>query len=108
MTSLERWPLYRNVQPDILRVPGHVWHGEFAQAVEPRGPEDPICAVAWNIDRGIRGDAVARLLRDHPLMKEGSDLLISELDWGMAPTQYQFIAWELVIVCGMNYAFATC
>jgi len=106
--SLERSPLYRNVQPDIQRVLGHVWQGEFAQAVEPRGPEDPICAVAWNIERGIRGDAIARLLRDHPLLKEAGVLLLSELDWGMARTQNRFIARELAIVLGMNYAFAPC
>ena len=106
--SLERSPLYRKVQPDIERVLGHVWQGEFAQAVEPRGREDPICAVAWNIERGMRADAISRLVRDHPLLKEAGVLLLSELDWGMARTQNRFIARDLAMVLGMNYAFAPC
>src|SRR5438552_10918291 len=93
--SLERSPLYRKVQPEIQRVLGHVWQGEFAQAVEPRGPEDPICAVAWNIERGIRGDAIARLLRHHPLPKAAGVLRLSELDLGMARTQNRVIALEM-------------
>jgi len=106
--SLERSPLYRKVQPDIERVLEHVWQGEFAQALEPRGREDPICAVAWNIERGMRADAISRLVRDHPLLKEAGVLLLSELDWGMARTQNRFITRDLAMVLGMNYAFAPC
>src|SRR5256712_11823699 len=60
------------------------------------------------MERGIRGDAIARLLRDHPLLKEAGVLLISELDWGMARTQNRFIARDLAEALRMNYAFAPC
>lgn len=70
--------------------------------------EKTIGAVAWNIERGMRADAVARLLRQHPTLNHADVLLLSELDWGMARTGNCFIARDLAEAIGMNYAFAPC
>ena len=106
--SLERSPLYQKVQADIERVLGHVWQGEFAQQAEAGAPEDSICALAWNIERGMRADAIIQLFRDHPILNRAGILLLSELDWGMARTQNRFIARDLAAALRMNYAFAPC
>ena len=106
--ALEQSPMYRKVQSEIERVLGHVWQGEFAQTLEAGGPEDSICALAWNIERGMRADAIIRLLRDDPILNRAGILLLSELDWGMARTQNRFIARDLAAALRMNYAFAPC
>ena len=106
--ALEQSSLYRKVQSEIERVLGHVWQGALAERSEAVAPDNSICAIAWNIERGMRADAIVRLFRDHPSLNRAGILLLSELDWGMARTQNRFIARDLAEALRMNYAFAPC
>jgi endonuclease/exonuclease/phosphatase family metal-dependent hydrolase len=65
-------------------------------------------AVAWNIERGLRLEAIIRFLQQHPWLRSADVLLLSELDWGMARTGNRFVAREIAASLGMSYAFAPC
>jgi endonuclease/exonuclease/phosphatase family metal-dependent hydrolase len=106
--ELERYPLYQKTKPEIDRVLDTVWQEDLAAAGVSVQPQASIKAVAWNIERGIHAGAIARLLREHPVLKGADILLLSELDWGMARTGNRFIAQDLATVLGVNYAFAPC
>ena len=104
--ELERSSLYRELKPDLDRLVGHIWRDGFARDSAPAG--DSIRAVAWNIERGIRMDAILQSLKEHPVLADADVLLLSELDWGMARTDNRFVAREIAEALQMDYAFATC
>src|SRR5215468_2507513 len=82
--ELERSDLYRKLKADIDEVLEHVWHEQLREPSRIEEVEKPINVIAWNIERGMRLDAVARLLREEPVLNHADVLLLSELDWGMA------------------------
>src|SRR5262249_50847023 len=104
--ELERSSLFRKLKPSIECVLSHVWLEELIQGTPTAS--DSIRAVAWNIERGMRLDAVVRALREHSSLAGADILLLSELDWGMARTENRFVAREIASSLGMNYAFAPC
>jgi endonuclease/exonuclease/phosphatase family metal-dependent hydrolase len=104
--ELEDSSLFQKMKPDIDRVLGHTWHEDLADP--PSTSNQSIRAVAWNIERGIRLEAVARCLQKHPALADADILLLSELDWGMARTQNRFVARDIATELRMNYAFAPC
>jgi endonuclease/exonuclease/phosphatase family metal-dependent hydrolase len=104
--DLEQSSRYREMKLDIERLLDHVWQEVLAEDAEL--PTDSICAVAWNIERGIRLDAIIQYLQEHPSLAHAGVLFLSELDWGMARTQNRFVAKEIASSLGMNYAFAPC
>src|SRR5689334_8710121 len=104
--ELERSRSFRKLQPDIERVLEQIWQEDLAPA--PVSTSGPIRVVAWNIERGIQLDAIIATLRDHPSLRAADVLLLSELDWGMARTGNRFIARDIAVALGMNYAFAPC
>ncbi len=105
--DLEESSVYKKVKPDIDRVLANTWHEDFAPCISGTA-DNKIRTVAWNIERGMCLDEVARLLKDHSELTRADVLLLSELDWGMARTGNRFVARELATVLGMNYAFAPC
>jgi endonuclease/exonuclease/phosphatase family metal-dependent hydrolase len=104
--ELEDSSLYRKLKPEIARILDHVWHEENA----PRNSSgaEPVRAVAWNVERGMRVDAAIELLKEHPSLASADVLLLSELDWGMARTGNRFIAADIASSLEMNFAFAPC
>src|SRR5579862_3524720 len=63
--ELERSGLYRQLKTDIHEVLQQVWQEQLVDPLKTEAKESSITAIAWNIERGIRIDAVARLLREH-------------------------------------------
>ncbi len=106
--ELERSALYGKLKPDIQSVLERVWHERILDTPANDFRGDSIQAVAWNIERGIRADAVARFFSEHLALKRADILLLSELDWGMARTGNRFIARDLARALAMDYAFAPC
>src|SRR5262249_30289954 len=92
--ELEQSKLYQKLKPEIEETLGHVWQASIP-AVDSASADDTLQVVAWNIERGMRSDAVALLLREHPALKQADILLLSELDWGMARTGNRFVARDL-------------
>ena len=104
--ALEESSAYQRLQAEIGAVLSRVWQEELAgPAVQAK---ESIEAVAWNIERGIRLDAIIHKLRSHPELQTADVLLLSELDWGMARTNNRFVAREIAAALGLNYAFAPC
>jgi endonuclease/exonuclease/phosphatase family metal-dependent hydrolase len=108
MQALESSPIYRKVRPDIERGLDRVWCGAFAPPAAIGQDCNCICAVAWNIERGMRLDQVIEALRHHPDLRAADIVLLSELDWGMARTGNRFVARDIAAALRMNYAFAPC
>ena len=106
--ALERSNIYKKLKPDIDDVLEHVWQEQLTGGPVVVASNKPVSVVAWNIERGMRTDAVAHLLREHPDLKDADVLLLSELDWGMARTGNRFVAHDLAEATGMNFAFAPC
>src|SRR5262245_56727349 len=104
--ELERSSIYRKLRPDIDCVLNHIWHEAFA--APGAASDNSVRAIAWNIERGIHLDGIIRSLREHPLLDQADVLFLSELDWGMARTDNQFVAHEIASALRMNYAFAPC
>src|SRR5437773_740834 len=82
--ELEGSDLYRKLKTDIESLLEEVWQEQLVDVLKPPLTEKTISAVAWNIERGMRADAVARLFREHQALNHADVLLLSELDWGMA------------------------
>jgi endonuclease/exonuclease/phosphatase family metal-dependent hydrolase len=104
--DLETSTLYRKLKPNLERILSHVWYEELVTATPPSGRG--VKAVAWNIERGIRTDAICRFLQDHQDLRGADVLLLSELDWGMARTENRFVVRDIAGSLNMNYAFAPC
>ena len=104
--ALEESPAYRRLQAEIGAVLSHVWQEELAGSAVTY--KESIGVVAWNIERGIRVDAIIHMVRAHPELQSADVLLLSEVDWGMARTNNRFIAREIAVALGLNYAFAPC
>jgi endonuclease/exonuclease/phosphatase family metal-dependent hydrolase len=67
---------------------------------------DEIAALAWNIERGIVFDGIVDALKNHEGLKNKDILLLTELDYGMARSGNRFVAQEIAVELGLNYAFA--
>jgi len=104
--ALEESPAYRGLEAEIGAVLSHVWREELAGSAVKN--KEPIEVVAWNIERGIKVDAIIHMLRAHPELQSADVLLLSEADWGMARTNNRFIARDIAAALGLNYAFAPC
>ena len=70
------------------------------------GGSDRISALAWNIERGTRFEGIVDALKYDPRLSGRDLLLLTELDYGMARSGNRFVARELAIELGLNYAFA--
>lgn len=62
--SLERSNVYQKLKPKLESILNSVWQEEFVCTPSPAS--NAICAVAWNIERGMRIDPIIRLLQQHP------------------------------------------
>ncbi len=67
---------------------------------------NPVKALAWNLERGIRFDGILDALENHEKLKDKDVLLLTELDYGMARSGNRFVARELARALKMSYAFA--
>ena len=104
--ELERSSIYLKLKPDLESILNSVWQEEFVRSES--SARRSICAVAWNIERGMRLESVITLLQQHPSLASADVLLLSELDWGMARTANRFVARDIGAALGFRYAFAPC
>ena len=102
--ELEESNVYGELKPHIEQILESIWQEEI-QTAQPLH-SNCVRAVSWNIERGVRLDGVIQILRQHPLLQSGDVLLLSELDWGMARSGNRFVARDIALALGMNYAFA--
>ncbi|MGI8565725.1 MAG: endonuclease/exonuclease/phosphatase family protein [Pyrinomonadaceae bacterium] len=102
--------LYRNLKPEIEQLLGSIAQEDFSPATPVRSPEqrESIKATAWNIERGKCLPQIIRALCEENDLAASDVLLLTELDYGMARTNNQFVAREIASALRMNYVFAPC
>lgn len=98
--------LYQQIRPDVERIMNAVVVEHLAEKSDAKNISDPIRALAWNIERGIRFDGIVEALKNHEGLKDKDLLLLTELDYGMARSGNRFVAQEIARELGLNYAFA--
>jgi endonuclease/exonuclease/phosphatase family metal-dependent hydrolase len=109
--ALKASKLYAKLRPEIERVLESVVLEDFTRTNADnlsREADGPLRAIAWNIERGIRLEAIIRALKEHPDMRASDILLLTELDHGMARTDNRNVAREIAYALELNYAFAPC
>ena len=102
--ELEAAPIYGELRTEIERVLGGTVHEDFSSGTNEKPSH--FRATAWNIERGLRLEGIIRVLQEHPRLSQSDLLLVTELDYGMTRTQNRFVARDLAVALGMNYAFA--
>jgi endonuclease/exonuclease/phosphatase family metal-dependent hydrolase len=102
--ELEESHVYRKLKPDFDRILESIWQEEIEAAQSSQS--DLVRVVSWNVERGAQFDSLIRILRENPTLQSADVLLLSELDWGMARSGNRFVARDMAIALGMNYAFA--
>lgn len=100
--ALERSPLYREIRTKIQRI----LQAYDLSTTKTQVPTEPYYrCVAWNIERGMRFDAILSSLESHPILSEADILLLTETDYGMARSGNRHVAREIAQTLGMNYFF---
>lgn len=101
--ELHRSPLYQKLRPKIEQVfrSYELVNSEPIPAVEPY-----YRCVSWNIERGMRFEAILHFLRNHPILSKADILLLTETDYGMARSGNRNVAGEIAKELKMNYFFA--
>lgn len=103
--QLERDFLYRRKRAEIDRVLDAFEWGHAIDTV-PRHAPDTLRAVAWNIERGKRFDALSGRLADDVELGGADLLLLTEVDKGMGRSGNRNVARELAEQLGMSYVYA--
>ena len=102
---LDRDPIYRRSRAEVLRV---LRGFEWDTTQRPAPPADPrhLRAVAWNIERGKRWDALLGVLRATPELAGADLFLLTELDIGMGRSGNRNVPRDLARELGLHYVFA--
>jgi endonuclease/exonuclease/phosphatase family metal-dependent hydrolase len=78
-----------------------------ASAPDALGPPPPaLRVVQWNIEKGLRFDAIARQLAGHPVLASADVVMLNEVDLGMARSGNRHVARDLAERLRMNWVFA--
>jgi endonuclease/exonuclease/phosphatase family metal-dependent hydrolase/phosphatidylglycerophosphate synthase len=101
--ALEASPLWATIGAEVERVLDGIECGVRASAVPAAGR---LRAVAWNIQRGTKLDALLDVLRTDPELSRADVLLLSEVDVGMGRSHNRNVPRELAEALGMSYVFA--
>jgi endonuclease/exonuclease/phosphatase family metal-dependent hydrolase len=104
--ELERSAIWKKIGPEAERVLDAVVIGDASGKPPQGGTQSSIRALAWNLERGIKYDGIAKALKSDGRLRDRDVLLLSELDYGMARSGNRFVAKELAEDLGMNWAFA--
>ncbi|MBI2982203.1 MAG: endonuclease/exonuclease/phosphatase family protein, partial [Deltaproteobacteria bacterium] len=102
--SLEKSPVFQSVRDRIARLLSS--YDLVHQVSTVPQPEPFYRSVAWNIERGMRFEAILHYLKSHPLLSTADILLITEADMGMARSGNRDVAAEIARALRMNYFFA--
>jgi endonuclease/exonuclease/phosphatase family metal-dependent hydrolase len=86
-------------EPRLSDTEIHAVSGEPARVTRPLGHEGPLRIVTWNIERGVRFNAIAALLRE----LDGDVVLMQEVDRFCSRSGDRDVARDLAIELGMNW-----
>ncbi|MFH1740698.1 MAG: endonuclease/exonuclease/phosphatase family protein [bacterium] len=69
-------------------------------------PGDTLRLITWNTERGRFWPDCARLIREHPALKNPDVVFLGEMDMGMARSWNKHTTREMAAELQMNYAYA--
>ena len=72
----------------------------------PPAPPALLRVVQWNVEKGLRFEAIASAIGEHPALESADVVLLNEVDLGMARTANRHVARELAERWGMYWVFA--
>ena len=102
--ALERDREFLSRRNEVARVlQGFDWDMHAATVRQPLSR--PLRAVAWNVERGKRFEALCGVLDGEPRLCGADLLLLSEVDWGMGRSGNRHVARELAARLGLGYVF---
>ncbi len=101
--ALEGSALWQRIRAEVERVTSAVERGDAD--TEPRRGRQ-VRAAAWNIQRGVRFDAILGALRDDPVLRQADLVLLSEIDCGLGRSGNRNVPRELAEALGASYVFA--
>jgi endonuclease/exonuclease/phosphatase family metal-dependent hydrolase len=79
--------------------------GSFAPRYEGPPPAT-LRVVQWNVEKGLRFDALASQLAKHPILSGADVVMLDEVDFGMARSGNRHVARDLAERLGMHWLFA--
>jgi endonuclease/exonuclease/phosphatase family metal-dependent hydrolase len=79
--------------------------GSFAPSVEDRLPAT-LRVAQWNVEKGLRFDAIAHQLATHPILSRADVVMLNEVDLGMARSGNRHVARDLAERLRMSWVFA--
>ncbi len=102
---LRRDPSFARQRPSIEAVlSGYEWDVSRVQSVP--SSQRPLRAVAWNIERGKRLDALLGVLAERPELANPDLMLLTEVDVGMGRSGNEHVAARIGEALGMGWVFA--
>lgn len=104
LKASDLWPEVRDEVERILNAVVSEPSASQGGAADTGGAD--VHALAWNLERGIQFEGIARALATHPALVDKDVLMLPELDHGMARSGNRFVAKELAERLGFGYAFA--
>lgn len=104
--ALERNPLYQRHASEIERILlGFEW--DLRPCTAPAGDRGAqITAVAWNVERGKRFDALRIAMQRMPELRAADLVLLTELDIGMGRSDNRNVPEAIAAELGLGYVFA--
>ncbi len=106
-TALLRDRGYRRHRAEVRALlHGFAWDLRAATARQTAQP-GKLRAIAWNIERGKRWDALCGVLAEHPQLRDADLLLLNEVDLGMGRSDNRDVAAQLGQRLGLGHVFAT-
>jgi len=68
-------------------------------------PGDTLRVVSWNIERGRAWEGAAKLIQEHPALKDPDVVFLNEMDAGMVRSGNVHTTRQFAEALGMNYAY---
>ncbi|MBP7126905.1 endonuclease/exonuclease/phosphatase family protein [Myxococcota bacterium] len=103
-SALERSPLWTRWQDEVTARTSALVHG-LPRVPGPRPPVSFLRVATWNVQRGLRLEALVDTLRDHPDLRDLDALMLNEVDLGMARSRNRDVAAEVADSLGMSHVF---
>lgn len=101
---LHRDPAFVRSRPQIEAIlGGYEWDISCAR---PGSRPKPLRAVAWNIERGKRLDALLGVLAERPELADPDLMLLTEVDLGMGRSGNEHVAARIGEALGLGWVFA--
>ncbi len=98
LAEAEKSAVYEKIRPQVNEILSSVVVENYSAEIvksSAAGEDQPITAVAWNIERGRIFEGILDALKNHDQLRSKELYLLTELDYGMIRSGNRFIAQEI-------------